>query len=49
MLGVAEFEQAYFCGPLYLSDEPRTLYEFLGNEPIFTLGTFGILERQALS
>ena len=39
MLGVAEFEEQYFCGPLYLSDEDRTLYHHLGNQPIFTLGT----------
>ena len=39
MLGVAEFEEQYFCGPLYLSDEDRTLYQHLGNQPIFTLGT----------
>ena len=31
MLGVAEFEEQYFCGPLYLSDEDRTLYQHLGN------------------
>lgn len=41
MRGVAEFEKTYFCGPIFLSDEGRTLYEFLGNEPIFTLGTLG--------
>ena len=39
MLGVAEFEEQYFFGPLYLSDEDRTLYQHLGNQPIFTLGT----------
>ena len=39
MLGVAEFEEQYFCGLLYLSDEDRTLYHHLGNQPIFTLGT----------
>lgn len=39
--GLAEFEQSYFCGPLYLSDEPRALYDFLGNQPIFTWRTLG--------
>jgi hypothetical protein len=41
MRGVAEFEKTYFCGPIFLSDEGRTLFEFLGNQPIFTLGTLG--------
>lgn len=41
MLGVAEFESAYFCGPLLLSDEARSLYEFLGNKPIFSFGSIG--------
>ena len=31
MLGVAEFRDRYFCGPLYLSDDDRTLYKFFGN------------------
>lgn len=39
MRGVAEFESQYFCGPLYLSDEARTIYQFLGNKKIFTLGS----------
>mmetsp|Transcript_68893 Transcript_68893/g.119571 ORF Transcript_68893/g.119571 Transcript_68893/m.119571 type:complete len:121 (+) Transcript_68893:238-600(+) len=39
MLGVAEFESQYFCGSLYLSDEARTIYQFLGNKKIFTLGS----------
>lgn len=39
MLGVAEFEKEYFCGPLYLSDDARMLYEFLGSKPAVTLGT----------
>uniref|UniRef100_A0A7S2JSQ0 Uncharacterized protein n=1 Tax=Haptolina brevifila TaxID=156173 RepID=A0A7S2JSQ0_9EUKA len=41
MRGLSEFQTAYFCGPLYLSDEERTLYEFLGNQPIFTWKTLG--------
>lgn len=41
MLGVADFAEQYFCGPLFLSDEERTLYQYLGNQPIFTLGTLG--------
>ena len=41
MRGVVEFEKEYFCGPLFLSDEERSLYEFLGNKPIFTFGTLG--------
>ena len=32
-----------------ISERALRVAEFLGNEPIFTLGTFGILERQALS
>lgn len=39
--GLACFEKDYFCGPLYLSDEARTVYEYLGNRPIFTWGTLG--------
>ena len=38
MLGVAEFRDRYFCGPLYLTDDDRTLYDFLGNKSIFSLG-----------
>jgi len=41
LLGLEEFETNYFCGPLFLSDEARSLYELLGNQPIFTLGTLG--------
>lgn len=41
MLGVADFRDRYFCGPVYLSDEARTLYEFLGNANIFSLGGLG--------
>jgi hypothetical protein len=41
MRGLTDFQEQYFCGPLYLSDEPRTLYEFLGNKPIFTWRTLG--------
>ena len=40
MLGVAEFEDKYFCGPLY-HDPERAFWTALGNEPIFTLGTLG--------
>lgn len=28
--GLVAFEKEYFCGPLYLSDEARTLFDFLG-------------------
>lgn len=41
MLGVDEFATKYFCGPVYLSDAERSLYSYLGNAPIFTLGTLG--------
>lgn len=42
MRGLVEFQNDYFGGgPMYLSDEARTLYEYLGNQPIFTLGTLG--------
>lgn len=41
MRGLVEFQNKYFCGPLYLSDEGRTLYDFLGSQPIFTFGTLG--------
>ena len=41
MLGVDEFATKYFCGPVFLSDAERTLYEYLGNAPIFTFGTLG--------
>ena len=37
MLGVAEFRDRYFCGPLYLSDDDRTLYKFFGNANFLTL------------
>lgn len=40
MLGVADFETQYFCGPLY-HDEERVFWEALGNQPIFTLGGLG--------
>lgn len=39
MRGTAEFATKYFCGPLFLSDEERTLYKYLGEEPIFTPGS----------
>jgi len=39
--GLSEFENKHFCGPLYLSDEARTLFDFLGKKPIFTFGTLG--------
>ena len=41
LLGLEEFESKYFCGPLYLTDKERSLYELLGNKPIFTFGTLG--------
>jgi len=41
MLGLADFRDKYFCGPLYLSDNARTLYEFLGDKSIFSLGDLG--------
>ena len=41
MRGLADFERTYFCGPLYLTDEARTLYGYLGSRPIFTWGTLG--------
>jgi hypothetical protein len=39
MRGLVEFQNEYFCGPLFLSDAPRTIYQYLGNKPIFTFGT----------
>ena len=39
-LGVAEFADDYFCGPLYLDPE-REFYKALGDKPIFTLRTLG--------
>lgn len=39
--GLAAFEDAYFCGPLYLSDDARSLYAYLGDAPIFTAGSLG--------
>jgi len=32
-LGIAEFEDKYFCGPMY-HDPQRTFYEYLGNKKI---------------
>lgn len=40
MLGLADFETQYFCGPLY-HDPERVFWTALGNKPIFTLGTLG--------
>jgi len=40
MLGLAEFEETYFCGPLY-HDPERCFWTALGNKPIFTFGTLG--------
>jgi len=40
LLGLEEFENKYFCGPLY-HDEERVFWEALGNQPIFTLGGLG--------
>lgn len=37
--GLGEFGGKYFCGPLYLSDDDRALYDFLGNANVFTLGS----------
>jgi hypothetical protein len=39
-LGLVEFGEQYFCGPLY-HDPERVFWEALGNEPIFSLGTLG--------
>jgi hypothetical protein len=39
--GLAEFQSKYFCGPLFLSDESRSLYHYLGDAPIFSLGSLG--------
>ena len=43
MVGIAEFREKYFCGPVYLSDDDRTLYGFLGNANIFSLRSIGRL------
>lgn len=40
LLGIAEFESKYFCGPVY-HDPSRAFYEVLGSKPIFTLGGIG--------
>lgn len=48
MRGLTDFQEQYFCGPLYLSDEPRKLYEFLGNKPIFTWRMLGKALRNPL-
>lgn len=40
MLGLGEFEQKYFCGPLY-HDSDRAFWSALGNKPIFTFGSLG--------
>jgi hypothetical protein len=46
MRGLVEFQDEYFCGPLFLSDASRTIYQYLGNKPIFTFGTlFGALSN----
>lgn len=46
MRGLVKFENEYFCGPLFLSDAPRTIYQYLGNKPIFTFGSlFGALSN----
>mmetsp|Transcript_24998 Transcript_24998/g.42740 ORF Transcript_24998/g.42740 Transcript_24998/m.42740 type:complete len:141 (-) Transcript_24998:308-730(-) len=39
-LGIAEFAEKYFCGPLFL-DTDRAFYDLLGNKPIFGLRTLG--------
>jgi len=41
MRGLTTFRDKYFCGPLYLADDDRALYEFLGNKNVFTLGSIG--------
>ena len=41
MRGLEDFREKYFCGPLYLTDESRSLYSFLGSRPIFTWSTLG--------
>ena len=40
MLGLADFEEQYFCGGLY-HDAERVFWTALGNKPIFTFGTIG--------
>lgn len=40
MLGIAEFEDEYFCGPIW-HDEERVFWQALGNKPIFTFGSLG--------
>ena len=40
MLGIAEFQDKYFCGPLY-HDPERVFWKALGSKPIFTFGTLG--------
>jgi len=42
ILGVDEFAQRYFCGPLY-QDVDLVFFEALGKKPIFTFGTLGSL------
>ena len=34
-LGLVDFQDDYFCGPLYLDPE-REFYQALGNKPIFS-------------
>ena len=38
MLGIAEFEDKYFCGKVY-QDDKRVFWDALGSKPIFTFGT----------
>jgi len=40
LLGVAEFESEFFCGPLH-QDPEREFYKHLGSLPIFTWGGLG--------
>ena len=39
-LGIADFENSYFCAPLY-HDPERAFYKALGSKPLFTLGGIG--------
>jgi hypothetical protein len=39
-LGLVDFQDDYFCGPLYLDPE-REFYQALGNKPIFSFGSLG--------
>lgn len=47
LLGLVDFQDTYFCGPLY-QDTERAFYEALGNKPIFGWGTLGQALRNPL-